>query len=249
MARTAADRPGESKQKQACDESGRSLAGRKRSSGTVQQEMSQKTSGMEEVVEVEPVAERASETAPKLSRENQDLLNLMRAYMDQKFDGLGAEIKGEVEKNTNGVVAITREVRSNRDDINKISDQVRQLSERDLCADESKIEGVVRKIVSERDAAGGTVGEEVRKIAEELETLKDRGGVDMAKNQENSQYWFARRVGRSRAACSRNLSTGSVFSLGRSSGSLRHAFLKGTLRTYGGSYPVLDQQEGAKTIY
>lgn len=192
MARTAADRPGEGNGERVTKtqaEAQAATATRKRQSSVGEQAGSK--AGRMDVDEVP-----AGNGRPKLTRANQELFDMMSTYMDTKFESLqdGMDgVKEEVKQNTGALRNLSKDVHKNRDDIEKLSSQVRDLQKKGGSQDAATVEKMVQKALEKHNVLGaGGVPEEVKKIAEELRSIK-RGSTGDGGSDEEKQYWFARR--------------------------------------------------------
>ena len=130
-------------------------------------------------------------TKPRLTKANQDLFEMMRSLMDEKFDSLGTqlrEIRGEVGLNSNSIKAINDTVKSNRKDIDNIKGHIRELRKGET--DEAKIEQIMERTLARKTEKPTGVAKEVQRLTQEVATLKNSPEPN---SEEAKQYWFARR--------------------------------------------------------
>ena len=183
MARTAADRPTATSTPVSAttrDTTSRESLCRKRSIGTSKEETDPKSSRMDRD---EPMQEEAGKS--KLSKANLELYEMMRQYMDQKFEGLGDRVdrvKDEVSHNTQAINGLASEVNKNKDDIEKMSSQIRDLKKKSGGVDEQKVERMIERAV-ERKLADSNLKPDSIDTAH-----RPTGDSDVQR-----QYWFARK--------------------------------------------------------
>ena len=127
-------------------------------------------------VDSSPGASSGGSGRPKLSKGNQELFELMTTYMDDKFEkmgeGLGA-VRKEVKHNSEVIKDLSQEVNKNKDDIERISSQSRDLKKKNGHGVESDVEKIVQKVIEKRA---------------DRETSGENGA-----SSDSAQYWFARR--------------------------------------------------------
>lgn len=182
MARTAADRPStfSSANQPGQDQSnaGHSADGnRKRPSSALSMSTTPKTTRME--VDADTAGAKA-----RLSKANQELFDLMTTYMDAKFEDLSGQmgnVQDEVIQNTNAIKILGDDVNKNKDDIEKLSSQVKDLrKEGGGTVDETRVEKIVERALDRlNEPQCSTDGARMEEMSKEIQEMKcGRGSMD-----------------------------------------------------------------------
>ena len=151
----------------------------------------------EDLEEVEEVAASRS-NGPRLSRSNQNLFEMMKSLMDDKFDALGFrldDIKADVAQNAKKIDNLEDGVAKNRTELDKVCGQVRDLKKKGSDMDPDKIEKIVERVLEKRVGDRPESNARVENLTKEVEKLKKGGASEAGRGsaEDAGQYWFARR--------------------------------------------------------